>query len=124
MSTGIPGMPEVPEMEVAAAREYIAQHAGDADFVLLDVRSPEEIEEAHISGCRALDLNGGVFARELPRLDPQRDYLMVCRSGNRSGYAAALMLNLGFRRVVNMEGGMLAWLRAGYPVEDGAVDSA
>ncbi len=124
MAAGMPGQADVPEIDVQQARQYIAEKSSDSAFVLLDVRTPAEVAEAHIAGCVMLDLNGGEFLRQLPRLDPQKDYLLVCRSGNRSGYAAAVMLNLGFRRAVNMQGGMLDWIRAGYDVESGGVESA
>ncbi|MCB1217731.1 rhodanese-like domain-containing protein [bacterium] len=122
MAAGLPGMPRVPEIDAAEARDYIAEHGGSEGFVLLDVRTPPEIAEAHIAGCRRLDLTGGEFQRHMLDLDPERDYLIVCRSGNRSGFAAALMLNAGFRRAVNLRGGMLAWRRLGYPTESGGVE--
>jgi rhodanese-related sulfurtransferase len=112
-----------PLISATEARAYIAQRADDADFVLLDVRTAEEIEEAHIPGVLRLDIIGGEFQQRVENLDRERDYLLVCRSGNRSGYAVAMMLQLGFRRAVNMEGGMLAWLRQGYAVEEGAVEA-
>ncbi|MCB1221231.1 MAG: rhodanese-like domain-containing protein [Planctomycetales bacterium] len=124
MAAGIFGQGAVPEIDATGAKQYIAEHGTDSDFVLLDVRTAGEIEEAHIAGCLKLDITGGEFQRRMLHLDPQKDYLLVCRSGNRSGYAAALMLNAGFRRAVNLRGGMLAWVRAGYPIETGGVDSA
>jgi rhodanese-related sulfurtransferase len=51
---------------------------------------------------------------ELPR---DRELIMVCRSGNRSGTAAAQLRRAGFAPVRNMAGGMIAWARAGLPVE-------
>lgn len=122
MAAGLLGPGDVPEIDVQQAREYIAQHAADDDFVLLDVRTSEEIEDAHIEGVLRLDILSGEFQRRLPLLDPQKDYLLVCRSGNRSGHAAAMMLNNGFRRAVNLKGGMLDWIRAGYPIEQGGVE--
>jgi rhodanese-related sulfurtransferase len=41
---------------------------------------------------------------------------MVCRSGARSGRAAAALLGMGFTDVTNLTGGMLAWNAAGLPV--------
>lgn len=112
-----------PLISATDARGYIAEHADDATFVLLDVRTAEEVVEAHIPGVLRLDIIGGEFQRRIEQLDRECDYLLVCRSGNRSGYAAAMMLQLGFRRAVNMEGGMLAWLRQGYAVEEGDVEA-
>jgi len=111
-----------PVISATLARGYIEEHAERPDFVLLDVRTDEEIEDAHIPGVLRLDILSGEFQQRVNQLERGHDYLLVCRSGNRSGYAAAMMLQLGFQRVANLEGGMLAWLRQGYPVEEGAVE--
>jgi len=47
-----------------------------------------------------------------------REYLIYCRSGNRSGQAFQLMQDLGFQTVYNMLGGMNSWNASGYPVTD------
>ena len=120
-SLGVHGEPLISATE---ARGYIAEHGANPAFVLLDVRTAEEIADAHIAGAVRLDILSGEFQRRVEQLDRGRDYLLVCRSGNRSGYAAAMMLQLGFERAVNLEGGMLAWLRQGYAVETGDVEQA
>jgi rhodanese-related sulfurtransferase len=43
--------------------------------------------------------------------------VMICRSGNRSGRAAQALASIGFSRVMNLTGGMLAWNAAGLPIE-------
>jgi rhodanese-related sulfurtransferase len=45
------------------------------------------------------------------------DLVVVCRAGARSATAAAMLRRAGFRRVVNLHGGMLAWQGAGLPVQ-------
>jgi rhodanese-related sulfurtransferase len=42
---------------------------------------------------------------------------LICRSGNRSGKAAALLASKGFKDLVNMAGGMLQWNALGLPIE-------
>jgi rhodanese-related sulfurtransferase len=79
--------------------------------VLLDVREPEEWDVGYASGA---------VHRALSQLDPagldaDRRYVAVCRSGNRSGQAAARMVEAGLD-VANMAGGMSAWAEAGRPV--------
>ena len=113
----------IPEMDAQTARKYIAGNSDNADFVLLDVRTAEEIEEAHVAGVLRLDFLSGEFHDRMPQLDTRKDYLVVCRSGNRSGQAVGLMLQAGFRKAVNMEGGMLAWRQLGYPIESGDVEA-
>ena len=70
--------------------------------MIIDVRTPAEYTEGHLDGAILLDLNGGQFAQELPNLDPQASYLVYCRSGNRSGQAAAMMEDAGFESVSDL----------------------
>ena len=49
--------------------------------------------------------------------DKEQEVVLVCRSGARSGRAAALLASMGFRHIMNMVGGMLAWSAAQLPVE-------
>jgi rhodanese-related sulfurtransferase len=86
-----------------------------ADLVILDVRTPEEFSEVHLEGATLLNIYDADFADQLATLDPEAPYLIYCRSGNRSGQAAAMMEDLGFRDVSNVDGGILAWMDQGLP---------
>ena len=72
------------------------------DQVLIDVRTPEEFSAGHLPGACNLDLNGGGFAAALASLDRSASYLLYCRSGNRSGEAAAMLQRAGFTDVRNL----------------------
>lgn len=63
--------------------------------VLLDVRSPEEFAAGHLEGAVLLDFNSGEFAQALPTLDPDTEYQLYCRSGNRAGQAITMMEQAG-----------------------------
>jgi rhodanese-related sulfurtransferase len=63
-----------------------------------------------------LDFYAPDFADRLAQLDPDVPYLIYCRSGNRSGQTLALMEDLGFTDVADVDGGILAWGDAGLPV--------
>ena len=65
--------------------------------VLIDVRTPEEYAMGHLEGAQLLDLNSGEFAAALPQLSPDAQYLLYCRSGNRSGQAKEMMEKAGFK---------------------------
>ncbi|MFW2381066.1 MAG: rhodanese-like domain-containing protein [Acidimicrobiales bacterium] len=86
------------------------------DLVVLDVRTPEEFSEVHLEGATLVDFYDEDFADQLAALDPDVPYLVYCRSGNRSGQATALMQDLGFADVANVDGGITAWVDAGLPV--------
>ena len=70
--------------------------------VLLDVRTPEEYAAGHLEGAELLDFNGGEFAATLPDLDPAGEYLVYCRSGNRSAQAVQLMRQAGIANVTDL----------------------
>jgi rhodanese-related sulfurtransferase len=66
-----------------------------------------------------LDFYRDDFETELADLDPNVPYVVYCRSGNRSGQTIALMENLEFRTVADVDGGVLAWETAGLPLTTG-----
>ncbi|MBT9547587.1 MAG: rhodanese-like domain-containing protein [Candidatus Sericytochromatia bacterium] len=85
------------------------------DLVLLDVRQPDEWREGVIPGSVKISL--GALNSHLQTLEKDKYYILVCRSGNRSGTAAQMMESAGFKRLANFQGGMLAWNSHRYPIE-------
>ena len=86
-----------------------------AELVILDVRTPEEFAEGHIEGAVMIDFYREDFADQLAGLDPDVPYLVYCRSGNRSGQTAAILEELGFSDVADVDGGINAWTGLGLP---------
>lgn len=84
--------------------------------LLLDVRTPEEFAEGHLDGCMLMDFNSPGFRDEVAKLDRDNPVYLYCRSGGRSGRAADIMTDMGFKEVYNLEGGIMAWQREGKPV--------
>lgn len=88
-----------------------------AQLELIDVREPAEFtgELGHIPGARLVPM------ATLPLIaagwDRNAEYLIVCKSGGRSGMSAQAMRKLGFTKVMNLTGGMLAWNAAGLKTE-------
>lgn len=76
---------------------------------LLDVRENDERKEYNIGGTHIR--LGQVQAMQLDDIEDWKDeeVIVYCRSGNRSQQAALFMETLGFKNVVNLSGGMLAW---------------
>lgn len=73
---------------------------------LIDVREADEVAEGMIPSAIHIPL--GEVAERTSELDKDKAYIMVCRSGGRSGRAAELLGEQGYD-VTNMTGGMLAW---------------
>lgn len=84
---------------------------------LIDVREPSEYnaELGHIAGTELVPL--ATVGEAAMAWDRNQEIVVVCRSGGRSGRAAAALAAMGFKRIINMSGGMLAWNAAGLPVE-------
>ncbi|HEU4988649.1 MAG TPA: molybdopterin-synthase adenylyltransferase MoeB [Gemmatimonadaceae bacterium] len=77
------------------------------DFDLIDVREPQELAIASIPGARLIPL--GSFQAAIPSLNPEREIVVMCRSGARSGQAVAALERAGFKRARNLVGGILRW---------------
>ncbi len=86
-------------------------------LVTLDVRTLEEFNEVRIAGASNLDFYAPDFSDRLDTLDKTLPYFVYCRSGNRSGQTLDIMRDLGFEQVYNLDGGIVAWNEAGFPVE-------
>lgn len=71
------------------------------DLDIIDVRTPEEHADGHLVDATLLDFASGAFEEEVGDLDRDQAYLLYCRTGNRSGQAAAIMEELGFTDVVD-----------------------
>ena len=87
----------------------------DENFVIIDVRTPEEYAGGHIEKAINLDYYSETFADKLNRLDKEKTYLIYCRTDHRSGEALDIMAELGFREVYNMLGGIVQWEEVNLP---------
>jgi rhodanese-related sulfurtransferase len=104
-----------PTAAVMSVADLKAKLDADEGLFLLDVRTPQEfsqdgrVAQATLIPLQELEARVG----ELPTDTP---IACICRSGNRSNTACALLAERGMN-VANIAGGMLAWKAAGYPVE-------
>jgi len=93
----------------------IQENKDNLNFVILDVRTPEEFLGEYIENAINLDYYSDTFRNDLKKLGKDKTYLMYCRSGNRSGSALNIMKELDFREVYNMLGGIIKWKSEGLP---------
>jgi rhodanese-related sulfurtransferase len=106
----------------ARAASFRNVRAEDVDYAnqatrIIDVREPSEFygELGHIPTAELVPLD--TLERAAHGWSKEVPLVMVCRSGARSAKAAALLVKLGFRDVVNLEGGTQGYVLAGLPVE-------
>ena len=88
--------------------EAIAIMEENTDYILLDVRTPEEFAEMHIPGAINIP-NESIGTAEIPELpDKEQLILVYCRSGNRSKQASEKLAALGYTNVYEF-GGIIDW---------------
>jgi len=111
-------VPRVPQVSADEVKRRLDSE-GPAGLLLLDVRQPEEYtgELGHVPGAVLVPLPE-LRARvdEIAAHRPAT-VITICRSGDRSARAAAILRDAGFVNVLNMTGGTLAWRDRGFPVE-------
>ena len=81
----------------------------EKNHVVLDVRTPQEKADGDIPGSILINVFDPMFTRKISELDPEKTYLVFCRSGNRSKTACSLMAKKGFEKLYNLKGGIYAW---------------
>jgi sulfur-carrier protein adenylyltransferase/sulfurtransferase len=84
---------------------------GEAPPFLLDVREPEELADGAIASSVSIPM--GEVQQRLSELPTDRDIVVICHLGARSAYITRMLEGLGYDRVVNLSGGMEAWLSLG-----------
>lgn len=84
--------------------------------VLLDVRTPDEVNKGKIMGAINIDFYSEDFEEKIAGLDKSKPVYIYCASGGRSVNTMNKMNKLGFIKVYNLHGGIGDWLRAGYPI--------
>lgn len=78
-------------------------------YVLVDVRTPEEYEQGHIPNTIHIPHDEMMSRHSELAEQKERDILLICRSGQRSAFAAQVLHHHGFRKLYNLVGGMLEW---------------
>ena len=110
---------EIVEVDLAKVREV----SQDRSQLIVDVREPSEFAQGHIEG--AINIPRGVlefrtdpnYPGSIPSLyDKSAEIILYCRSGARSALAAQSLVVLGYKAVVSMAGGYLAWEEEKLPV--------
>jgi uncharacterized repeat protein (TIGR02543 family) len=106
----------IEDITPAEAYTLILDNEQNLNFIILDVRTPEEYASSYIEDAINLDYFSPTFTEVLSRLAKNKTYLVYCKSGGRSAFTRDIMSDLGFREVYNMLGGITQWKAEGYPV--------
>ncbi len=103
----------VKEVDCAGALQLINHQ----EACVLDVREPEEFKSGHLLNAKSIPL--GKLRERIGEIERFRDkpIVVVCRSGNRSATACAVLGRTGFAQAYNLAGGVTAWQKASLPLE-------
>jgi rhodanese-related sulfurtransferase/rubrerythrin len=93
-------------MDTGQAKEFISTHPNE-ETTILDVRQPSEYEKKHIPGAVLIPLSD--LSDRLDELNPDKPTLVYCAIGGRSRVAAQMLAGKGFKKVINVSGGIKAW---------------
>lgn len=93
-------------MKTISVAELKAKLAANEDFLLLDVRQPEEYAESNLDG---LLIPLAELPQRVSELDPHKQTIVHCKAGGRSAKAVEYLESQGFVDVYNLTGGILAW---------------
>lgn len=103
----------VPEVSVVEAKVMLDR--GEAQ--LIDVREVWEWVTARIPGATLIPM--GEVTQRISEIAKERPVVVHCATGQRSATVTDALRQVGFRRVYNMAGGIVAWMNEQYPVEAG-----
>jgi rhodanese-related sulfurtransferase len=99
-------------VEISSAQAYAKFQEG---AFILDVRTQDEWDQEHIAGSTLIPLDE--LPNRLAELPIDRDIVVVCRSGHRSQSGTEILKQAGYQNVYCLNGGLIAWKAAGYPLE-------
>ena len=117
------------EVVITVGVEEFAKIMAQNDVRLIDVRTPQEYAEGHLAGAENIDVKAADFAERIKDITPDREEVfgktngntdgtmkvaVYCRGGKRSLMAAEQLAKQGCT-VYNLDGGILAWQKAGKP---------
>lgn len=80
---------------------------------LLDVRTPAEFSSEHIDNAVNVNWNADDFVTKANQYDKTKPIFVYCKVGGRSAQAANKLVELGFKEVYNLEGGIMKWIASG-----------
>ncbi len=78
-------------------------------MLLIDVRTPEEYKNGHISNAKNINFFDTDFLIKILQLDASKPICIYCQSGMRSRKASYILSENGFKEIYDLKGGYLAW---------------
>ena len=103
----------IQNVDAVKFKEIVAQ----GDTILLDVRTPQEYSRGHIQGSTSINIADPQFVSKVGLMQKDKTILIYCLTGSRSSVAANYMTRMGFKKIINLQQGIMDWNRQGYAIE-------
>ena len=104
-------------IEVTTLKSWIENKK---DFILIDVREPDETNAVKITAENSMEIPRGVIEFYFPQLVPNKEATVViyCSHGWRSAMVTDIIYQYGYKNIYNLKNGIYAWIEAGYRVDN------
>ena len=98
-----------PEIKRVNSAEFKKAMDSLQDEIVLDVRTPDEVDQGVIPEAKVIDFWQDGFAEKASKLDKSKPVMVYCKVGGRSAEAAEVLQGLGFTEIYDLAGGMDDW---------------
>jgi thioredoxin 1 len=104
------------QSQLLDVKAFNTRMASSEDKIVLDVRTNDEYNQGHLENAVMIDYYKPDFKQRLAKLDKAKPVFVYCAAGARSEAAAQALVDLGFKQVYDLQGGMNAWKKAKMPI--------
>ena len=108
---------------LVSAQEFSSQITSATEPIIVDVRTEEEFAGGHIDGAMNINWRSPDFEAEAQKLNKVNTVYVYCLSGGRSASAAGKLSSMGFKQIVELDGGILKWKSENLPVVSGSTSN-
>ncbi|MBD98583.1 MAG: hypothetical protein CMO34_01975 [Verrucomicrobia bacterium] len=98
-----------PSIQLLSAIEFKSKLSATDKAQLIDVRTANEFKGGSIDGAINYNILDGTFSSKLSSLDKNKTVFVFCAKGGRSNKASKILMDAGFKEVIDLKGGYDAW---------------
>lgn len=103
----------VAEIEMVSPVQVYEAVYGEDSLQLVDVRTAEEYDVNHLKNAQNICVTSPDFKAKVEALDRNKPVYVYCKKGGRSAKAAAILKDMGFHKVYDLQGGITSWQQNG-----------
>lgn len=97
--------------------EQMSEALKDSSIQLVDVRTSGEYLEGHLKNSHNICVTDDDFEEQVASLDKDKPVYVYCKKGGRSAQAAEKLKEMGFKKIYDLEGGIVLWEESGMKTE-------